>query len=473
MTRRRRFGTLTPSEPPSASGSTLAMTGAGPESLERGLEGMVLAGRFRVDKRIGAGGMGEVYRGHHLALDIPIAIKVMYIEVAAQPVLAERFAREARATSRLQHRNIVRVLDYGTEEALSFIVMELLHGESLAQRIAAHGPPPLEAVKAVMTQVCDALEVAHAAGIVHRDLKPENIFLTREGEEPDVLKVLDFGLARMLDPKATKLTQTGEIAGTPQYMSPEQCRSLDVGAATDIYALGCILTELLQGRPPFDGVSSVDVIAKHLFLPVPPLARDATLERVPVALNALREEMLAKTPEQRPRTVREAKERLLAAFASKDPARARADVASDRDGRIPSWNPPAMPKAETPTVPAGTVSVGLVPLGGSAVAALSDSLRVSLAMRRIEWRTEEGAPLDEAQCVLLDVGSEIEKAEAWLASPEKRKARPVVVCCSVTGIEALRRLIAAGANEVQSYPVSLEALMKRIERTALRARRST
>ncbi len=477
MTRRHRFGTLTPSSPPART-STLAMTSFAPDSRSGGLAGAVLANCFRVDKRIGAGGMGEVYRGHHLTLDIPIAIKVMYIEVASQPVLAERFAREARATSRLQHRNIVRVLDYGAEEALSFIVMELLEGETLAQLVDTQGPPTLAVVETIMTQVCDALELAHAAGIVHRDLKPENIFLTRDGDGSLVPKVLDFGLARMLDPKVAKLTQTGEIAGTPQYMSPEQCRSLDVGAATDVYALGCILTELLQGRPPFEGVSSVDVIAKHLFLPVPALSRDARLEPVPRAVDALREEMLAKSPDQRPRSAREVKDLLRAAFVTKDPARARVDVASDRDARIPSWNPPAEQRSVGPTIrPAAAsgelVSVALIVLGGTATTALSDSLRVALAMRDIQWCTSEGPlAVAEASCVVLDVGSDLDEAESWLASAEKRRGRPVVVCSSASGIEALRRLIAAGASEVQSYPVTLEALVKRIERAALRSHRS-
>ncbi|MBK8942566.1 MAG: serine/threonine protein kinase [Polyangiaceae bacterium] len=280
-----------------------------------GHQGKVLAGRYRLDALLGSGGMAEVYAATHLRLGMPLAVKVLRSSSATSPNLMDRFAQEAKGTARLQHENIVRILDYGSEGPLAFIVMERLEGVTLSSRIDADGPPPLPTVRAILEQLCDALSAAHLAGVVHRDLKPANVMLVPAPGGGELIKVLDFGLARITEVGPSRLTQTGEVAGTPQYMSPEQCRSLDVGPATDIYALGCILTELLQGAPLFDSPAPVDVIAKHLFLPVPPLNRSKALPFVPAAVLALRRAMLAKEPEERPATAALVKARLCAAFA--------------------------------------------------------------------------------------------------------------------------------------------------------------
>ncbi len=439
-----------------------------PETPED-LTGVVLQGRYRLDRILGTGGMGKVFLGHHLTLDVPIAVKLMHRSVAAVRENVLRFGREAQATSRLQHRNVVRVLDFGEAFGLLFIVMEFLAGETLASYASrASRLLPLDDVVDILTQVLTALEVAHELGIVHRDLKPENIFLMSEIGGARVVKVVDFGLAHVDDATGTEtLTKADAVAGTPLYMSPEQCRSLAVGPSTDLYAIGCILTELLQGEPPFLASTPMDILTKQLFMPPPPLRRPPTAEPVPLLLERLRNDLLAKSPERRPASATDAKARLEEAMSPERteailPGRQGQTGYLDRTARLPRWSNPAPPLSEPAASDAPQARVFFATLSPGS-AAIDDSLQVGLLSSGIALtRSEQSADL-----VVLDAGDDLAGAERWLRD---RAGALAIVCVKNAGADGLGRLIAAGAADVVAHPVAIDALHKRVVRVLKRRR---
>jgi serine/threonine protein kinase len=232
-------------------------------------QGHVLAAKYRLTSCIGQGGMGEVWRARHLALNSDVAIKFIRTELAGAEDIAGRFMREAQAAAALRSPHVVQIFDYGVDGTLAYMVMELLEGESLAQRVRRQ-PVPLRELSRIMTQVARALSKAHEAGIVHRDLKPDNIFLTHPDGEL-VAKVLDFGIAKFrAGPDVAPVTATGAIMGTPHYMSPEQVQgNQQVDLGTDIWALGVIACESLTGRRPFDSDAFGDLLLKVCAHPLP------------------------------------------------------------------------------------------------------------------------------------------------------------------------------------------------------------
>lgn len=289
-----------------------------PPSAAGAYVGQILAGRYELTKRIGSGGAGEVYRARVLAGGPDVAVKVMRPRIAKSPDNVRRFRREARAAALLDHPNVIRVIELAQDPVGTFfIVMEMLEGTSLAEWVVNFsGVPPLADVRSIFLPLLDAFEAAHAKGIVHRDLKGENVFLRRMPDGTRRVTVLDFGLARMSDPseEGGTLTKPDALGGTPEYMSPEQCRSLRVGPGTDLYALGCLLTELLQKRTPFEGGAPMEVMAKQMFMAPPELDRPDGAEPVPEALDALRRALLAKTEEARPPDVATVRALFLAAL---------------------------------------------------------------------------------------------------------------------------------------------------------------
>ena len=260
------------------------------------LIGRVLDGRFEVREPLGRGGMGTVYRAIQLSVDREVAIKVVHPKLADDRQAAKRFLREARLASRLNLPSVVQVIDFGqTDDGVLYLVMELLRGRTLAKEQAGQRLP-LKRVLAIGSQLCDALEAAHAQGIVHRDLKPGNIVVLADPPGRDLLKVLDFGLAKSLvADTSSKVTNTDAILGTPLYMSPEQVQGKGSEPRSDLYALGCILYELLTGAPPFVDSSVNLILARHLTEPAPPLPA-----AVPPRLRALVAQLLAKEPAERP-----------------------------------------------------------------------------------------------------------------------------------------------------------------------------
>ncbi len=239
-------------------------------------------GPYEIEAPLGAGGMGEVYRARDTRLDRTVALKVLSTQLAVTPALRERFAREARAISAVEHPNICALYDVGAESGVDYIVMQFVEGETLAARLA-HGPIPQSEAHQIARQIALALEAAHERGIVHRDLKPGNVQLTPDGQ----VKLLDFGLARILTPQAPGIDQTqaptlpapsqaGAVVGTAPYMSPEQARGQAVDKRADVWSFGCVLYEMLSGRRAFEGHSAPDVLAAVL-------NREPDWDRLPAA----------------------------------------------------------------------------------------------------------------------------------------------------------------------------------------------
>jgi serine/threonine-protein kinase len=237
------------------------------------LLGRVVAGKFRIDSFVGGGAVGAVYRARQVALDKDVAVKILHGEHAGDATYAARFQREARAASRLDHPNSVRVLDFGQEpDGLLYIAMEFLDGRDLFHVIRQDWPLPPQRTADVLGQALAALAVAHDMGIVHRDLKPENIMMLTgtddEGRPRDVVKVCDFGIAKFTEQRETgagqKLTSQGIVVGTPEYMSPEQGKGEALDARSDLYAMGVILYQMLTGRVPFEAETAVGVVLKHV-----------------------------------------------------------------------------------------------------------------------------------------------------------------------------------------------------------------
>ena len=226
-------------------------------------------GRYRLVRRLGVGGMGEVWVAHHTALKRDVAVKIIRSDVGNPETLA-RFQREVKATTELAHPNTVRIFDYGvTEDGLSYYVMELLQGETLSDLVRREGPLPPARALHLVHQAARALAEAHEHGIVHRDVKPENLFVTSLGGEPDFVKVLDFGIARLTRADA-KMTQTGTFLGTPAYVSPEVILGGAADARSDVYSLGCVLYFLLSGHDPFERDTTSALLIAHVSEPATP-----------------------------------------------------------------------------------------------------------------------------------------------------------------------------------------------------------
>jgi tRNA A-37 threonylcarbamoyl transferase component Bud32 len=257
-------------------------------------------GQYRLRRRIGSGGMGDVYLAEHQLLKRPCAIKLVRPDNVTDPKALERFEREVRITATLSHPNTVEIFDYGqTEDGMYYYVMEYLPGLSLADLVEQHGPLPPERAVYLLRQVCLALHEAHDAGLIHRDIKPSNIHAARRGGMDDVAKLLDFGLVR---PGATiresAVSAEGQILGTPLYMSPEQAMgSRDLDSRTDIYSLGAVAYFLLTGRPPFNQSSGIAAMIAHARDPVEPPSRHRS--GIPKDLETVILRCLAKSPADR------------------------------------------------------------------------------------------------------------------------------------------------------------------------------
>ncbi|MBA3540971.1 MAG: protein kinase [Deltaproteobacteria bacterium] len=295
-----------------AAGAAGAVTSYLPP-VEDPLIGALLAGRYLVSRKLGEGGMGAVYLATHNLLEKQVALKVLHGEFARKADLVERFMQEAKAASRIRHENVIDISDFGqTPDGLVFFAMELLKGHDLHEEIArarlAGELLPWPRSKRIFLQICAALTAAHGHGIVHRDLKPENIYLVDFLGEPDFVKLLDFGIAKLTEVAEgdRKLTRTGMLFGTPEYMSPEQARGESVDLRVDVYAMGCILFQLVTGRVPFQAENFMGVLSLHL-TEAPPSIPEAVFARIgaPQELAAIIERALSKDRNERWQTIAE------------------------------------------------------------------------------------------------------------------------------------------------------------------------
>jgi serine/threonine-protein kinase len=303
-------------------------------------------GQYRLIRKLGEGGMGEVYLAEHQLLKRPCALKRIKLESGSDPIALARFEREVQSAARLAHPNTIAVFDYGhTDDGTFYYVMEYLEGLSLSDLVRRTGPMPPGRVIYLFRQICAGLAEAHAMGLVHRDLKPANVFIAVRGGESDVAKVLDFGLVKLtLDPGAVELSSEMTVSGTPMYMAPEQAvadRSLD--ARADIYALGAMMYFALTGQPPFAGGSPFEVMMAHARDPVVPPSQ--VRPGLPEDLEQVVLRCLAKKPGDRFPTARALGDALAACRSAADWGPNRADAWWAAEKQPTSVELPAQPLA--------------------------------------------------------------------------------------------------------------------------------
>ncbi|WP_084610662.1 serine/threonine-protein kinase [Archangium violaceum] len=296
----------------------------------------VLEGRYRLLSQLGAGGMGVVYLAEHLGLRKSVAVKLLRGELSRDPTFTRRFEQEAIAASQIGHEHIVNVTDLGrTPTGELFYVMELLEGESLGALLLRERSLPLWRAVPILTQVCRALEAAHARGIVHRDVKPQNVMLPRRQEQADFVKVVDFGISKVMQGQpASGLTEAGAILGTANYMAPEQAAGGPVDARADVYSVGVLTYEVCTGTLPFRGDNTFATLLQHLEATAEPPSRRRPDLGLPPELDVLVLSALAKDPAARP---------TLEAF--------RAGLEALVPGRVPLQLTPAMATSRVPALP--------------------------------------------------------------------------------------------------------------------------
>ncbi|MCP4197797.1 MAG: serine/threonine protein kinase [Proteobacteria bacterium] len=284
------------------------------------LIGTTIDNRYRIDKRIGEGGMGVVYLATHAVIGKKCAVKVLSVQSTGEMELAERFVQEARAAAAIGNDHIIEITDFGQlPDSTAYFVMELLDGQSLQQAVERTERIGVERSLHILIQCCEALSAAHNVNIIHRDLKPDNVFLIKKGADSDYVKVLDFGIA-MVARESGRLTRTGMIVGTPQYMSPEQAAGTNMDARTDIYSLGIIMYEMLTGHVPFEADTFMGVLTKHLYEePIPPRRLVPPVD-VPKVLESVLLKTIAKKPEKRYQSMADLKQDLLAVKEGETPA---------------------------------------------------------------------------------------------------------------------------------------------------------
>jgi serine/threonine protein kinase len=317
--------------------------------------GRVISERFRLERLLGRGGMGTVWQARHLSLDTQIAIKFLNAELSKRQDIRSRFAREASSVARIRSPNVVGVLDSGfTDDGFAFIAMELLHGEDLGRRLAREGRCTVRETSSLVTQVARGLSKAHAVGIVHRDLKPENLFVVSD-DDGLVVKILDFGIAKAVGPgAASHQTDTGQLLGTPTYMSPEQAMGRPLDRRSDLYSLAVVAYRCLAGRPPFAHSAPGELIVA-VSTRTPPIPSSFNPD-LPAVFDTWFERALAKHPDDRGwQTASELAEsfELVCAEANDIPVVRRARHVTPRDVQLPgatlSDPPPPVSAEESAT----------------------------------------------------------------------------------------------------------------------------
>ena len=408
-------------------GALLGTAGSAPVNVSLGLAsrstrdpliGATVGGRFKVEELIGQGGMGKVYRGRHLALDRFVCLKMLKPALLEDPTVVGRFEREAMAASRLNHPNSIQVLDFGRNEAdgALYLVMEYVQGKDLRAVLRDEWPVPEERLCRIMAQVLAALSEAHAHHVIHRDLKPENIMIEQRRDHPDFVKVLDFGIAKILDSDLPGLTRADVVCGTPQYMAPEQATGGKLDARCDLYAVGVMLYQMVTSHLPFDGDSSMDVLTRQVHeLPVPPRKRQPGAP-ISEPMESLILHVLSKDPARRPQSAEELRQLLIAVPQGNVAAAERA--AHDRRPAVPTEPRQSSRPARTP---ARAPERGQRRLPSSAIAgAAALALLAGLAWR---WqRSNHARPMLRMSAVAMPGSRDAARAIELVRSAAEREA---------------------------------------------------
>jgi serine/threonine-protein kinase len=389
----------------------------GGAELMNGLrEGQVVAGKYRLERLLGVGGMGLVVAAQNTALDMPVALKFLRAEAAVNSDAAARFLREAQAAVQIQSENVVRVFDVGTlDTGEPYMVMEYLRGEDLGKLVETRGALPIAEAIGYVLQACDAVAAAHSLGIVHRDLKPANLFLTTRRDGRPLVKVLDFGISKALSGDkgvaAANLTATSAVMGSPAYMSPEQMRSSKrVDTRTDIWALGMIAHELLTGKPAFDAQTMPELIA--MITADPPTPLRTVRPDAPAELESLVLRCLAKNPEERVQTIGDLVQ-LLAPFAATG-ARTLSEASQLRPAGAGSGGGTGA-VSNTGAAWGGTRAMGAVPRTRGPAVAVGSLLGVAvLAVAAFVLWPKGGKPAGDSAAVAASPGG-----TGSVAAPEK------------------------------------------------------
>ena len=392
------------------------------------LVGQVVDDRYEVRALLGAGGMGAVYRVFQRSVEREIAMKVLKRSNVGDALAIKRFFKEARAASQLRHPNTVTVFDFGqTQDGLLYMTMELLDGVSLGDLLARDGPLPAARAVNILGQICDSLAEAHERGIVHRDLKPDNIVIVKLHGHGDFVKVLDFGIAKIVaGGPSSGITATGLVCGTPVYMSPEAAQERLLDGRADIYALGVMLYEVLSGAPPFVSETPVGVLMKHVSEPVPKLTRPG----VPASLERVLYRMLAKDPNERPATVMALRDELRAAVAD-------TTVAPTASHTAPAPSVRTQPTEDSNASPMALATTGTI-----------TGFEQSLRRRRKIMRAVALAAAAAVAAVVLSV--------AW---PRSEPASPAAAASHAVAAEAP---VAAAGVAIRREPVAESKLERRL-----------
>ena len=410
----------------------------------------MVVGEYRVLKKIGEGGMGSVYSAIQPVIGKRAAIKVLAPHIASNPELVRRFVDEARAVNKIGHPNIVDIFSFGwLPDKRHYFAMEFLDGLSLADRMK-RGPFAPDEARRLLRQICQALEAAHRQGIVHRDLKPDNIWIVQPQHGDSYAKLLDFGIAKLMgDADEGQRTQTGIVMGTPAYMSPEQCRGVNVGLGTDIYALGMILYEMFAGKLPFQG-SFAELITHHLMTVPEAPSRHRPMPR---ALEQLIMRCVDKDPAQRPQTAEELGKALEAALSTTGDDAQTAAVVPLVQQPQPVAAPPApaaAPPLDTFSPPPGRTASDLTiqparhrrPLMFVAAVAAATVVVAAFLLAGRHGGGDKGA-------LVLVVDAQVPPATALPAKPVPGRAHVVVKGADVARVLVDGKLVAAGVREAR------------------------
>ncbi len=389
--------------------------------------GQVIAGRYEIVRQLGAGAMGAVYQARQLSMDRMVALKLIHPHIASEEV-ARRFHREMKATSKIEHPNTIRVFDFGAdpESGQLFLAMEFLEGRPLSRVLDEAGALPVPRLVHIASQVVRALGAAHAEGIAHRDLKPDNIMLVDRYGESDVVKVLDFGIARFVegDESQVQMTHDGAVVGTPAYMSPEQAMGQVVDHRADFYSLGVMLYQMALGRLPFQAATLAAMLVAHA-TEKPPAPSQIAPGVVPPALEALILMLLAKSPAERPAAAAD----VLRALEGIAPASAQPVAAPvTAMAAMTAEMPPTPTRGRTPWWPAVTVAVAAI--AGIAVIGVRMATRSKVdAAARAQLDAvvaANGDPATPEKCRSNDGGliERLARAGTWLQASSSGAPRP-------------------------------------------------